>query len=245
MRMTAQEIWKNFHLGDELEIAGTQIYNGLRRFHEMRALDHTDEIFDFIYNISIGLERLLKICVILLEHNENVDQDALEESLKTHNHLDLLKRVRRHIKLNIGPPHNDFLAFLGIFYKSFRYDRFTLSSVYDPHREKKALHEFLTKYLNVDLNPPLNMMATANDDRYRKFIRKTVITISSALYGVVKIKATELNLYTYEIRSGSKAQTVFFHEGNIQSEEILWKELLIFFMNTKSTSGPLDFLRSI
>ncbi|PLX43673.1 MAG: hypothetical protein C0609_07745, partial [Deltaproteobacteria bacterium] len=41
------------------------------------------------------------------------------------------------------------------------------------------------------------------------------------------------------------AYTVFLGEADLSSEEILWKELLVFFMNTSSSSGYLDFLRSI
>jgi hypothetical protein len=63
--MNKHEAWKNFNLGEELSISGAFIYNGLRRFHEMRVLVHTDEIFDFLYNLSVGLERLLKIAVVL------------------------------------------------------------------------------------------------------------------------------------------------------------------------------------
>jgi hypothetical protein len=52
-------------------------------------------------------------------------------------------------------------------------------------------------------------------------------------------------LYTYELRHGSKAQTVFLGEADIPAENVLWKELLVFFMNTKETSGYLEFLRGI
>lgn len=53
------------------------------------------------------------------------------------------------------------------------------------------------------------------------------------------------NLYTYELRHGSKAESVFLREVDISDEDVLWKELLIFFMNTKLSSGYLDFLRKI
>ena len=132
------------------------------------------------------------------------------------------------------------------FYKSLRYDRFSLSSIYDLDREKKILHAFLAKYLKIDLTkPPISMMAIANEDRYREFMRKIVVKLSSALYEIIRTKASELNLYTYEVRHGSKAQTVFYGQGKIASEEVLWKELLIFFMNTKATTNLLLFLRAI
>ena len=237
--------WKNFNLGQELSVSGTFIYNGLRRFHEMQVLDHTDEIFEFFYNISVGLERLLKIAVVLIEHNDKTDQEALEKSLHTHNHLELLKRVRQHKTVNLGAPHNEFLALLGTFYTNLRYDRFTLSSVYDPNRERAALCNFLSKHLQVDLGQPSTLIATQNDTRYRNYIRKIVTKISSAIFEIIRIKASEGNLYTYELRHGSRAETIFLGQANLPAEEILWKELIIFFMNTKSSSGLMEFLRSI
>ncbi len=243
--MTRDQAWKNFNLGQELHVSGAFIYNGLRRFHEMRTLDNADEIFEFLYNLSVGLERLLKIAVVLLEHNETTDQQKLEESLITHNHLELLKRVRQHATLNLSAPHNEFLALLGSFYKTFRYDRFTLSSVYYLDRERMALTRFLSSRLQVDIENPSELFGTPNDTRYRKYIRKVVTKISSSLFDVIRTKASDLNLYTYELRDGSRAQSTFLGQADLPAEEILWKELLIFLMNTTSSSGLIDFLRSI
>ena len=69
--------------------------------------------------------------------------------------------------------------------------------------------------------------------------------IATELYAVVRRRASELNLYTYELRSGSKAERIFLGKADIPAEEVLWKELLVFFMNTKAISGHLEFLRSI
>src|SRR3546814_6544506 len=84
-----------------------------------------------------------------------------------------------------------------------------------------------------------------NTDQYKKFIRKIVIRIASGLYCIIEQRTRNLGLYTYELRHGSKAAAVFLGEANIPNEEILWKELLVFFMNTKETSGYLNFLRGI
>ena len=243
--MKSDQAWKNFNLGQELHISGTFIYTGLRRFHEMRTLDHTDELFEFLYNLSVGLERLLKIAVVFLEHNDNTDQEKLEKSLITHNHLDLLKRVRKHARVKLSTPHNEFLALLGRFYTTLRYDRFTLSSVYNLDREREELLRVLSKRLQVEIENPSRLFATRNETRYRKYVRKVVTTISSELFDVIRTKASELNLYTYELRDGSKAQTVFLGQADLPTEEVLWKELLIFLMNTKSSSGIIEFLRSI
>lgn len=55
--MNRDEVWKNFDLGQEVAVAGASIYNGLRRFHEMQTLNHTDEVFEFLYGLAVGIER--------------------------------------------------------------------------------------------------------------------------------------------------------------------------------------------
>jgi hypothetical protein len=231
-------------LSDGLGVSGAFIYNGLRRYHEMRVLDFTDEVFEFLYNLSVGLERLLKIAVVLFEHHESTGRDELEKSLITHSHLDLLARIRKHVSINLGFPQIDLLRLLGTFYKSLQYDRFALSSIYDSKKETKALCTLLQKHLNVRIRES-PIVGIENDDRYRRFMRRTVLSISKAIYDVVEARASAINLYTYELRYGSKAWTVFLREVDISDEDVLWKELLVFFMNTKASSGYLDFLRGI
>ncbi|MCQ8130614.1 hypothetical protein [Methylomonas rivi] len=243
--MKATDFWKNFKLGEEISVSGTFIYNGLRRYHEMRKLDFTDEVFEFLYTLSVGLERLLKTAVVLFEHHESVNQEDLEKSLITHSHLDLLARIRKHVSINLGSPQIDLLALLGTFYKSLRYDRFALSSAYDSKKEIEALCALLRKHLNVDIPRESSIVGTENEDRYRRFIRRTVLKISKTIYEVIEARARAINLYTYELRHGSKAETVFLREVDISDEDVLWKELLVFLMNTKSSSGYLDYLRGI
>jgi hypothetical protein len=242
--MKPTQFWKNFRLGEEIGVSGAFIYNGMRRFHEMRKLDCTDEVFEFLYNLSVGFERLLKIAVVLLEHDDTIDQDKLEKSLKTHDHLALLARVKKHVPISLATPHNDLLRLLGSFYKSLRYDRFTLYSIYDPKKEIEEFCEFLSKHLKVDI-PYDDMFGRRNEDRYKKFTQRTVVKISRVFYEIIREQAGALNLYTYELRHGSKAEAVFLGEIDIADEDILWKELLVFFINTESTSGYLEFLRGI
>jgi len=229
-------------LGEELHISGAFIYNGLRRFHEMKQLGFTDEVFEVLYNLSVGLERLLKIAVVLVDHNDVVDQEELEKSLITHNHLKLLDRIKKKVSVNLGAPQVELLTLLSVFYKTIRYDRFSLSSVYNFDREIKAICDLFRKYLNVDIPRERSIFALYNEDRYRRFIHRTVIKISSAIFKVVRERAY---FYTHELRHGSKAETIFLRKIDISDEDILWKELLVFFMNTKASSGYLNFLRGI
>ncbi len=242
--MTPEQFWKNFNLLDEVSIAGAFVYNGLRRFHEMQHLEHTDELFEFFYNLSVGIERLLKVAIILLEHDQTKDVEKLEQSLITHSHLELLGRIKRHSKINFGPVHNEFLALLSTFYRSHRYNRFLASSVHQRDQEKVALMHFLSKHLDVDFQTgPL--LGIANEPRYRKFIRKVVIKITEALYVVVRDAAQNQNLYTYELRHDSRAESVFLGNADLPTEDVAWKELVVYLVNTKDNGGALEHIRSI
>ena len=67
LQMDRSEYWKNFKLGKELDISGRFIYNGLQCFHHLEHFCYEEEIFEFLYNVSVGIERLLKVCVILIQ----------------------------------------------------------------------------------------------------------------------------------------------------------------------------------
>lgn len=244
--MNREQAWKNFDLGTEIDVAGTFIYNGVRCFHEMQTLDHAEEVFEFLYNVSVGLERLLKVAVILLEHGKIEDQDQFEKSLITHNHLELISRVKKQSKLQLATLHNDFLNMLGTFYRSFRYDRFNLSASWQPDKEKAALREYFEKSLKMTFEPKSSIFPTQNTEKLRKHIGKVIGKISNQLFEVVRQAASNLNLDTYELRYESKAAKIFLNkECDFKSEDVLWKELIVFFMNTKANTGLLDFLRSI
>lgn len=244
--MKPAEFWKNFDLGEELSIAGTFIYNGMRRFHEMQRLDQTDEAFEFLYNLSVGLERLLKVAVVLIEHTDNTDQEALEQSLITHNHMELVNRIKRSRPLELSSVQVELLSLLTKFYKTGRYDRFSIANVGARGGDLPLLRAFISKHLGVNLElDPGSIFGISNDERYQKFLGKHVLKLSRSIYDRIVAEARRLNLYTYELRHGSKAESVFLREIKISDEDVLWKELLIFLMNTKEESRYLEFLRGI
>jgi len=242
--MTPEQFWKNFNMLDEVGISGAFIYNGLRRFHEMQVLEHTDELFEFLYYLSVGLERLLKVAVVLLEHDDSIDIEKFEQSLITHTHEDLLRRVRQHADLKLSGIHNEFLTLLGTFYKRFRYNRFLASSAHSRDKEKEAILAFLSKHLDVEFDTS-SMLAVQNEARFKRFVSKVVVKISSTLYSIVRDAAGAQGLYTYEIRHESRAETVFLGGPDLPGEDVAWKELIVYLMNTKDENGILKHMRSI
>jgi hypothetical protein len=163
--MKQSELWKNFHLGTEIDIAGTFIYNGLRRLHEMETLYYESEVFEVLYNLAVGIERLLKVAVILIEHEDRVDQEAFEQSLITHSHQDLMRRVQAKHDLKLKATHNKFLDVLEAFYRTSRYGRFTLGA--SRTAEKKLLHHYIETSLEVKIEDefPFNISSVPTFSR--------------------------------------------------------------------------------
>jgi hypothetical protein len=99
--MRPDEYWKNFNLGTELDIAGRFLFNGLQAFHEMRNFAAEEEVFEFLYGVAVGIERLLKIAVILTEHDKALDQVEFEKGIITHSHQELVKRLKKSHQIDL------------------------------------------------------------------------------------------------------------------------------------------------
>ncbi len=238
--------WQNFKLLKELDISGRFIYNGLQCFHQMEDFYQEGEIFEFFYNISVGIERLLKICVILTEYSEDKDQEKFHKSLLTHNHQQLLERLQKHHTIGISKVHNDFIQMLAKFYKIHRYGNYNLEAMTIEGQEKIQLHTFIEKYLKIKIPKDSFLSFTKNDDKTKEFIGKIIGKIAQELYKVVESGAHSKNIYTYEVRAYSKACKIFRgEEHNFFDEDRLCKELLIFFMKNTEETGLTKFMKSI
>lgn len=244
--MDRETFWKNFELGVELDISGRFIYNGLRAIHEMDNLYNSSEVFEFLYNISVGIERLSKIAVILIEHDKHSDQEVFEKSLITHNHMDLVGRVRASKNLPLSAPHLELLQLLSKFYKSHRYGRYGVNASSMTEQEKHVLHRYIEKYLSITIFDefPFNVSPLTRKIRY--FLGRTIGKISITLYEAIIEEARRLGIYTYEIRTYTKAYKIFIKEEfNFFPEDILWKELIIAIANSEDPQGHLKYIRGI
>jgi hypothetical protein len=187
---------------------------------------YEDEAFEFLYNISVGIERLQKICIVLIEHNEDTDQDEFERSLISHNINDLHDRIKKHKEINLGKNHKKLLSLLTKFYKSSRYEMFQLQSVYERNSSKQLLVSFLEESLDIDISIEM-IGCTPNSERIKRFIGKTVGKFCHEYYELVKEECNRLKIFTYEIPYESKAFKIFMSEKYDFSEErIIQKEIL-------------------
>lgn len=243
--MTTEEFWKNFNLGTELQISGNFLYNGILAFHQMKNFYNEDEIFEFIYNVSVGIERLMKIDLILIEHSNSTNQSEFEETLKTHNHLALLQRIQKEHNLNLEKSHNNFLQLLFNFYKKVRYDRYSLSNVREFEKEKDILIKFIEKFLKIKINNE-TFNVTKNNKEIKRFIGNVIKKLAEELYQVLRKEARKLNIYTYEVRYGSKAFKIFIaNDFTFEKEDIIRKEIVISLLDRKKESDFTTFIKNI
>ncbi|GHA19007.1 hypothetical protein GCM10008090_30900 [Arenicella chitinivorans] len=244
--MKLSDYWQNFELLKEIEVAGGFIYDGLRALHEIEYLHHETEIFSVLYNLSVGLERLIKVSIILLEYEDGIDPIQFEKTLITHNHSELISRVQKQQNLRLGKAHNEFLSLLAKFYKSYRYDRYSLDTVKELSKEKEALISFLDKHIELEFSSNiLGDSFVSNTRKTKKFIGKLVRKVVDEIYSVIRNESYRKNIYTYEVRSKSKAyKFILGDDVDFSLEDILWKELLIFLLSYKGKSDHLDFIKS-
>ena len=244
MDFTASEFWKNFRLNTELSISGNFLYNGLFCFDEMTSFYYEDNSFEFLYNISVGIERLQKICIVLLEHNDKTNQVEFEESLISHNLNDLHSRIVKRKKFDIGKAHNKFLSLLTKFYKSSRYEKYQIQSAYIPDQSKIQLINFLEETLDVKISVEM-IGCTPNDLRLKKFIGKVIGKFCKEYYKIIKEECRRLNIFTDEVPYESKAFKIFMCEKyDFSEEKIVQKEVLKFLIQTELPSYFTDYLKT-
>lgn len=240
------QFWQNFNLGKELQIAGTFLYNGFHAFNTMDAFGSTDETFEVLYNLSVGFERLLKIQVALNEVDEKTNLEDFEKSLITHNHSKLVNRIRKCQDFKLFALHNELLCVFSKFYKSHRYNRFQVSSVYDSEPELEVFQSFFVKHLKLNLPANPSLFSLPITWREKRFLGKTAGLIISKLYDLITKSAREKNLYTYEVNSGTKAYKIFLMKDfDFFKEEIFTKEILVYLINSDEKNADLKLLKDI
>lgn len=237
--------WKNFRLGTEVRLAGNFIYNGIYCFDQMEHFVFEEEIFEFLYNTSVGIERLQKIVLILIEEEEEISKEEFEKSLITHSHIDLQDRINKKRKIKLSKVHNRFLNLLTNFYKSIRYERYAISSVYIPNNDQKIFFEFIEKELNIKILT--NMLGcTPNERRIKKFMGKTIGKIVTSLYEIIEEESYKQNLGTKEIGITSKAFKIFINKKfDFEDEKLIQKEVLIHLIQNKGSKAFQDYINGI
>ena len=246
-------IWnyKNFNMVNELDIAGEFIYDGIQTLNQMDVISDGAAIFSFLYHTAVGVERLQKILVVLLEDITLDNYKEFEEGIVTHSHCHLHERIAKKYKIKFDSRENEFLSLLTTFYNHSRYNRFNLDKPYC--QEKEITEQFIIKYLDeADISRSVCSDDIIVNPRVKELFGRAIGSISNKYYQALRDIAREKCTYTYELRSDSKAEKIFlsnFPKNSLQrmkiTETIALKELLVFLKNSKESTPFTRFLKTI
>jgi|SRR5690606_38543701 len=226
-------IWKNFHLGTELEIAGNFLYDALYNFDQMKHFYFEADIFNCLYQLSVGIERLQKITLILLTGFGDTKNPDFEKKLVSHSLQHFHERINKVKTVKFGKNENKLLTILTGFYEKNRYGRFNFDSSQESEYEKKEFISFLSdlmgggKYIEVDPHPVM----TINNDTFKKEFGKTIQNIVLSYYQIVEQTCRSQNIYTYEVNQESKAFQIFWgHQFDFIQAKHVKREVLYYLM---------------
>ena len=248
--LTELEYFKNFNIGKEIDLAGTFAYNALSILNTTQDVYLNDQIFMFLYNASVSVERMQK-CVLFMYGSYNGSEiEQFAETIKIHDHQNLQCKINSHTKKKLSEEQNALLILLRNFYANGRYSNYSTDNAYD---YKSALENFVKHYYDA------SMVKTHffRDDTYiseeaKERIGRTLGKLLCYYYDLIKEKAHELNLYTYELRDGSPAERVFlntFPKNSLQainaSERNALAELIVYLITNKASTGYLNYVRGL
>jgi len=243
--------YKNFKMGTEIDISGTFIFSGMKELEKIKYYAVASEVFSFLYHIAVGIERLQKVLLVLLEEIEEDKINEFEESLKTHNHVELHNRINNKSSIKISSREINFLNVLRDFYKNCRYDRFTIDGNYD--MEIVSINKYIeSNIIGDDLERHFISGEIENNSKVKELFGRVIGSLSRKYYTEIQVQSRKQNLYTYELRYDSPAGKIFSSEFRKDSlreqsiiEQIALKELLLYLTNTKESNSFLRFFREI
>lgn len=245
--------YKNFNMVVELDIAGEFIYNGIKEFNRMQHITNDAPTFFSLYNISVGLERLQKIVLVLWKLDEETDVEQFEKSLITHSHSSLRDEIRKYAKdskcSHLNERENDFITLIQKFYNTARYHRFNING--ENNIETSIFNHYISKYIE-EVPRCFTKEGIILTDQIKEFLGRVVGSISYKYYQLIKEGSDRNFTFTYELRSGSKAQKVFLLENKKKSlmegqlnERISFKEILIYLRNSREKTAFFKFVDNI
>ena len=187
--MFVDKIWdfKSINMGRELEIAGEFIYDSAKKTMYISGLNNTYEINLILYTGAVGIERLPKC-------------------LKQHNHIELQREVNKFSERNVSKNAMSLLGVFADYYNNFRYAN------YNPGQHENDLRKLFIGFLKR-LNGKFNFdepCAAVQFEKFKRFYINELGKLAVHFYLLIHDKASELNTYTYEIDSSSRASRVFW-----------------------------------
>lgn len=240
MKTEIDKIWifKNFSMGNELEIAGEFVYESAKRMISVQNVYSEFEINSILYNGAVGIERLQKIllCLYCVEKEDDLIHPI--PCLKGHNHNDLHSEIQRFVDCGFNKNHFCLLDVFREYYKDYRYGNYVINK----NAKMILLIErvFKKKNHNFNIDEPLSSYEMED---YIKFYVNILGQIARKYYALIEQRAHCLNMYTYELDSLSNAARALWGEegeglyDSLTIEKLSIKEFLLFVRKSDQNKG--------
>jgi hypothetical protein len=237
---TQEEIWLNYVLGNELDVAGTLIFEGLEHIASLKIISNADEVFSILYYLSQGFERLVKIASLIADENPRSKMKEIKGH-KTNRKFeeDLSKNI------SIGKEHKELLNLVSDFYEK-RYNHIDYGakssdtridypngdfSMY-PNMLREYVERFCTKHIELKSDGLKEHMRC--NMGVKRFLHLVIKELAKKIYEYIHDNSLRKNLYTYELCSDSKAFYVFLgKDDNLLRNKVAIYELLLYAMKGK------------
>lgn len=181
---------RSLALNTELHIAGEALYLGLRRYH-ITTCEESADLFYFLYQTTIGIERLMKINYRLIEAR----QDSVPEMKFRHNLTKLHDAILG--LTNTVSPENEkgFIKMLTEFYKDSRYANLDNSSSSGVTPQQLFINYTASLGLKTDTKVRLGQIIQG---------------VIKSQYTILKDMCTKLGVFTDELSYGSNGGKLFY-----------------------------------
>lgn len=243
--------FKNFNLGTEIDLAGAFAYNALSILNTENNVYQNDQIFLFLYNSAVSVERMQKCVLFLFEDYNESNFSEFESSLKSHNYQNLQGKIFEKTKKKLSAEQNALLKLLSEFYSNGRYSNYSLDdgTRYDYKAQFEAFIKdaYSTDFVDSSILDGISFIT----ERAKERIGRTLGKLLCYYYDLIWEKAHELQIFTYELRSDSAAEKVLMNshpnkslQSIHQDEKNALSELIVYLANTPNRTGYLNLLRS-
>lgn len=194
-------------MANELDVAGEFIYAAIDIFNKMNNFDQVGDNF-FLYHLAVGIERVQKILLVIINDVERDEIEDFLEKIKSHNHIMLHGKIKEKVNISFSKEQNDLLNLLSEFYNAERYARFNFFSY--NFKDRDLLTEYVQKYCkNISFDYSLCKKIPLNTDEVKEFFGRVIGRLCQKYYKLIEEESRNRNIYCYELRYNSAAERVF------------------------------------
>lgn len=203
MSSIPQNVRTGITLQREINNASMFVYEAIERINKTQVfIEESADVFNFLYNLSVGFERVQKIVLHLLDIKESNDFCIkFNEKYHIHNHAELHNYIKGKEDPKLNETQIRLLNLLSDFYLNNRYGRYDQIGEYK--FEAKELIHFVERSTGKKIEK-LDRDCYKNDIWVKKFLTTQIVNLLRLYYNSVRNLSKSFNIYVDEAPSESR-----------------------------------------